>query len=78
MLRQQLHPTTPQEVAWVRTHGPPPAGHLQQLRALTVLEMIGTREANALLDVLARGERESWRTREAQAAKQRLAGTPSP
>jgi WD40 repeat protein len=127
VLRQQLRPTTPQEVARVRTLienlgdakfsvrtkalleleklgdlaipglqkaleapptletrlrieklldklvlGPPPAAHLQQLRALMVLEMIGTREAEALLDVLGRGEPDSWLTREARAAKERL------
>jgi WD40 repeat protein len=57
---------------------PPPAAQLQQLRALTVLEMIGTREADAVLDLLARGAPESWLTREALAAKQRLAESRRP
>lgn len=57
---------------------PPPPAQMQQLRALTVLEMIATAEAESLLDALARGEPESWLTQEARAAKQRLADGRSP
>jgi WD40 repeat protein len=45
---------------------------LQQMRALAVLEMIGSDEAKALVDLLAGGDPDAWLTREAQAVKQRL------
>jgi hypothetical protein len=46
---------------------------LQRLRALTVLEQIGTAEARGVLRTWAGGDPEAALTREAQAALQRLA-----
>jgi hypothetical protein len=48
---------------------------LQQMRALTVLTLIGDAEALALLETLAAGDPEAWLTRQAQAAQERLAAT---
>ena len=45
---------------------------LQELRALAVLEMVGTAEAAALLNELGAGEPQAWRTHEARAALRRL------
>ncbi len=45
---------------------------LQQLRALAVLELIGSVEARALVQSLAAGEPEAWLTRAARAVQQRL------
>jgi hypothetical protein len=50
----------------------------RQQRAVGVLEVLGTPEAQAFLDRLARGAPEAWLTQEAQAAQQRLAGTRLP
>jgi hypothetical protein len=49
---------------------------LQQLRALSVLEMLGTTEARALLKEVATGEPEAWRTHQARAALKRLGEVP--
>jgi WD40 repeat protein len=57
---------------------PPPTAHMQQLRALTVLEMAGTRDADALLHELSGGAPESWLTREAHAAKSRRINSSGP
>jgi WD40 repeat protein len=46
---------------------------LQSLRSIAVLERIGTREARAVLEALARGAAGAWQTGEAKAALRRLA-----
>lgn len=51
---------------------------LRDVRALTALERAGTVEARAVLDVLAKGPPGSPRTREAQAALERLTRCPPP
>ncbi len=53
-------------------HPVPSPEHLQILRAVRVLEHIGTAEAHKLLEYLAQGAPEARVTREAQAALQRL------
>jgi RNA polymerase sigma factor (sigma-70 family) len=45
---------------------------LKQARALEVLEAMGTPEARALLDELAKGAANAWLTREAKAARERF------
>jgi WD40 repeat protein len=45
---------------------------LRNLRALTVLEQVGTPQARKVLDTLAKGPGEGWLTRDAQAALKRL------
>ena len=49
------------------------AEEMQALRAVEVLEMIGTAEARKVLEGLARGAAECDLTREAKAALERLA-----
>jgi WD40 repeat protein len=51
----------------------PSADELPALRALEVLERVGTPEAKAVLEKLARGAEASWLTREAKASLARLA-----
>jgi WD40 repeat protein len=51
----------------------PPANALRDLRAVEVLERIGSPEAKPLLEMLAKGAPEARLTREAEAALQRLA-----
>jgi hypothetical protein len=51
---------------------PVPAEWLQALRALEVLEMLGTPEAVAILEVLARGRSEDWLTQEADNSLNRV------
>jgi hypothetical protein len=51
-----------------------PAEVMQQLRAVTVLERLGTVEAREVLKHLATGTPEAWQTREAKAALERLDG----
>jgi WD40 repeat protein len=51
---------------------PPSAACLQQMRALQVLELIGSTEARALVAELSAGEREAWLTQEALAVQHRL------
>jgi hypothetical protein len=51
---------------------------LRQLRAVEVLERIGTPEARKLLDQLGRGATEARLTREARAAQDRLSRHPLP
>ena len=51
---------------------PPAPGWLQQMRALQVLEMIGTPEARALVEELAKGDPDSWLTQQAREAQRRL------
>jgi WD40 repeat protein len=46
---------------------------LRTMRAITVLERIGTPEAHAVLEALAGGAASAWTTREAKASLQRLA-----
>ena len=60
--------------ALVVTGGSPE--ELQLLRALEVLEMIGTAEARKVLERLARGAEECDLTREAKAALERLGQRP--
>jgi WD40 repeat protein len=55
---------------------PPPPERLRQLRALELLEQVGTVEARRLLEVLAGGTADACLTREAQAAVRRLAKRP--
>jgi RNA polymerase sigma factor (sigma-70 family) len=58
----------------------PPTGHvpppevLRRLRAVRVLEQVGSREAASILDALARGEPAAVETRAARAALQRTSG----
>jgi hypothetical protein len=86
-LRQSLRKPSSEEAARRATQlldrlaGPtPPAAQLQALRAIEVLEQIGSRDALALLQTLARGMPEARRTQEAKASLQRLAqqSAPSP
>jgi WD40 repeat protein len=49
------------------------ASQLRQLRAVELLEVIGSQEAQALLETLAKGLPQARLTREAQAARNRLA-----
>jgi hypothetical protein len=51
-----------------------PSEALRRSRAVQVLERAGTKEARALLEVLARGGAGAWQTQDAKAALQRLAG----
>ncbi len=53
-----------------------PSFHWGQLRALEVLEHIGTAEARSLLEDLAKGVPEARLTREAKASLTRLAKRP--
>jgi hypothetical protein len=55
--------------------GPSPE-ELRVLRAVEVLEMIGTPEAKGVLESLAKGAEEAELTRQAQASLRRLAGKP--
>jgi hypothetical protein len=55
-----------------------PGGRLRELRAVEVLERVGTDEAKRLLTVLANGTPDARLTREAKAALERLARDPSP
>jgi WD40 repeat protein len=56
----------------------PPAGdRLRALRAVEVLERVGTPGARRLLESLAGGAPAAWLTREARAALERLAGRPA-
>jgi WD40 repeat protein len=50
-----------------------PPGTLQALRAIEVLERIGTRDARCYLERLAKGAPEAWETRAAKSAVGRLA-----
>jgi WD40 repeat protein len=50
----------------------PPAGRLQALRGVAVLELIGTPQARKALETLAGGAEGVWLTREAEAALRRL------
>jgi WD40 repeat protein len=51
----------------------PPPERLQTLRALEVLEQIGTPAARQVLEILSKGAPRAWLTREAKAGVQRLA-----
>jgi hypothetical protein len=51
----------------------PPPERWQALRALEVLEQIGTRSARQVLERLSQGASKAWLTREAEAGVQRLA-----
>lgn len=51
--------------------GPSP-GRRRELRAVEVLERIGSVEAQQVLHMLAEGDPQAWLTREAKAARQRL------
>jgi hypothetical protein len=55
----------------------PPANALRDLRAVEVLERIGTPEAGLVLEKLARGAPEARLTREAKATLERLARRPA-
>jgi hypothetical protein len=55
----------------------PSGDRLGELRAVEVLERIGTREAEHLLKKLAKGAPEARLTREAKASLQRLAKRPA-
>jgi dipeptidyl aminopeptidase/acylaminoacyl peptidase len=71
------HPTLEvlQRVERLRTRlqsAPPSLEQLFAERAVEVLEQIGTKEARVLLESLGRGSPESWLTREAKEALQRL------
>jgi WD40 repeat protein len=60
-----------------RPPGPLPAGdRLRELRAVEVLERVGTPEARRLLQRLTEGAPESWLTQEAKAALERLGSQP--
>jgi RNA polymerase sigma factor (sigma-70 family) len=62
-----------------RLSGPvPPPGQLRQLRAVEVLEQIGTGEARDVLRGLAEGDRDAPTTQDAKAALDRLARRPAP
>jgi len=58
--------------------GGAPAERLRPLRAVEVLEMIGTAEARQLLRALARGAARDLLTEQAQAALERLKKAPTP
>ncbi len=53
-----------------------PSEYLRQLRAIEVLECIGTAEARRVLEAISQGATEARLTQEAQAALQRLARRP--
>jgi hypothetical protein len=55
----------------------PSAECLRGLRAVAVLEHVGSPEAHQLLEKIAGGTREAWLTQDAQAAMQRLARRPT-
>lgn len=55
---------------------PLPTPLVQQLRALEVLESIGTKEASQVLDSLTAGDPDAWLTQEAKAALLRLENRP--
>jgi WD40 repeat protein len=59
------------KVSQLREQDPPPE-RLRQLRALEVLEQIGTPAARHLLEVLASGAADAWLTGEARAVLRRL------
>jgi hypothetical protein len=62
-----------------RLDGPLPPGELlRALRAVEVLECLGTPESRQVLEVLARGAPEARLTREAKASLERLARQPKP
>jgi hypothetical protein len=52
--------------------GPQSAGRLHNLRALEILERLGTSETRKLLTTLAEGEPDAWLTQEAKASLNRL------
>jgi hypothetical protein len=58
--------------------GDPPAGRLRALRAVEVLEAVGTAEARQVLRALARGAPHDRLTEQAQAALERLKTAPPP
>ena len=58
--------------------GPSPPACLRPLRALMVLEMLGTADARALVKELAAGEPDAWLTVEAQAAWRRAEACHNP
>lgn len=60
------------EEALATLSGVPPANTLRDLRAVEVLERIGTPKARQLLEKLAQGAPEARQTREAKAAVERL------
>jgi hypothetical protein len=57
--------------ALAKLRGVPPADTLRHLRAVEVLERIGTPQARRLLEKLARGAAEAWLTYDAKAALER-------
>src|SRR5262249_20164134 len=56
-----------------RAESQPPADLVRAVRAIEVLERIGTAEAQAILTNLARGAPDAWVTREARSSVERLA-----
>jgi WD40 repeat protein len=64
------------EEALATLTGVPPADTLRELRAVEVLERVGTPQAKQLVEKLAQGAPEARLTREAQAARERLARRP--
>src|SRR5262249_25203490 len=58
--------------------GDPPAERLRALRAVEVLEAVGTAEARQVRRALARGEPRDLLTEQAQSALERLKKSPTP
>jgi hypothetical protein len=56
----------------------PPRVWVRSVRAILVLEGIGTAEARQLLDVMSRGEPDALPTKEAKAALQRMSDKRTP
>jgi hypothetical protein len=80
-LRQKLQEKVPLEVRQrieqlLAKLEPPSGERLRGLRALEVLEHIGTKEARQVLTNLSKGPAETRLTKEAEAALRRLAGHP--